>query len=35
MEHDIREIGIVNWRQLARDGKRWRGATSEALILLE
>ena len=35
VEHDTREMGIVNWRQLAQDGKRWRGATGGTLILLE
>jgi hypothetical protein len=34
VENDIRQIGIVNWRQVAQDRNGWRTATREVLILL-
>jgi hypothetical protein len=34
VEHDIRKMGIGNWRQLAQNRERWRGATSEVLIIV-
>jgi len=33
VEHDIRKVGVVNWRQLAQKRERWRKASSEALII--
>jgi len=34
VQHDIRKMEIVNWRQLVKDRERWKRATNEALILL-
>jgi len=34
VEHNIRKMEIVNWRQLAQDRGLWRGANSEVLIHL-
>jgi hypothetical protein len=34
VENDIRNVGIVNWRQAAQDRDGWRRSTREALILL-
>ena len=31
VENDIRQMGIVNWSQVAQDSDGWRGATGEAL----
>ena len=34
VENDIRQMGILNWSQVAQDRDVWRRATGEALILL-
>jgi hypothetical protein len=34
VKSDIRQMGIVNWSQVAQDTDGWRRATGEALILL-
>jgi hypothetical protein len=33
VENDVRQMGIVNWRQVGQDGDGWRRATEKALIL--
>jgi hypothetical protein len=33
-ENDVRQTGIVNWRQVAQDGDGCRIETGEALIFL-
>ena len=34
VENDVRQMGIINWRQEEQDGDGWRRETMEALILL-
>jgi hypothetical protein len=34
VENYIRKMGIVKWRQVARDRDGWRRATRKALMLL-
>jgi len=35
VENDVREMDIVNWRQVAQDRDRWRRKTEEAIILFD
>jgi hypothetical protein len=32
VENDVRQMGIVNWRQVEQDGDGWRRATKESFI---
>jgi len=34
VENDVRQMGIVNWRQVVQDEDGWRRATGEGLIFL-
>jgi hypothetical protein len=34
VNNDIRDVGIVNWRQEAQNRNGWRTANREAIILL-
>jgi hypothetical protein len=34
VDNDIRDIGIVKWRQEAQNRNGWRTATREVIILL-
>jgi hypothetical protein len=35
VENDIRETGIINWRQVAQDRDGWRRETEEAIIIFD
>ena len=34
MQNDIRNMGIVNWGQVAQDGDGWKRTSRQAAILL-
>jgi hypothetical protein len=35
VESDIRNMGLVNWREVARDSDGWRTETRETPVFLE